>query len=142
MIYVKLNKEVKVKEFKTLSKTELWIWFSIMFLYFYGIYCRQYYSFLAGTTHSETQNRDVVDAIFGSPLLFYIVAKLRRWRHPGRMALVGFVIGMLTIFASTLFGGYAKGAADRAEWNEIVASIEVFDSKLGASLKGTSKNPF
>jgi hypothetical protein len=53
------TKEVKVKEFKTPSQTELWIWISILCLSYYGIYISQYYSTLEGTTHSETQSRNI-----------------------------------------------------------------------------------
>ena len=103
----------------------------LLFLCLAGVFESQYYAYIDGITQSEAQTRNVGSAILGLPFWAYIVARMRRWRRPGRIALGGFLAGLVTLFAASAAGGYTKGT----EMTNILASIERLDPALAARLK-------
>jgi hypothetical protein len=42
----------------------------------------------------------------------YVIARLRRWRHPWRVALGSLLAGVVTLFAGAATGGYIKGTPE------------------------------
>lgn len=121
----------KIKEYKTPSRTELAIWLTLLFLCLAGVFLSQYYAHIEGATQTQAQNRNVGSATLGLAFWAYLIARMRRWRRPGSIALGGFVAGLITLFVASAAGGYSKGA----EMKEILASIERFDPELSARLK-------
>lgn len=119
------------KECRTPSRTELAIWLSLLFFILADVFLSQYYTYIEGATQTQAQNRNVVSATLGLAFWAYLIARVKRWRRPGRIALGGFVAGLVTLFVASAAGGYTKGA----ELREILASIERFDPKLAARLK-------
>ena len=124
----------KEKEYRTPSRTELATWLTLLFLVLAGTFLAQYYAYIEGTTQTEAQNRNVGSATLGLAFWMYVIARVRRWRRPWRVALGGFVAGLVTLFAASATGGYTKGV----EMREAVASIERFDPALAARLKAGS----
>jgi hypothetical protein len=121
----------KEKEYKTPSRTELAIWLTLLFLCLAGVFLSQYYAYIEGTTQTQAQNTNVGSATLGLAFWAYLIARVRRWRRPGRIALGGFVAGLVTLFLASAVGGYTKGT----EMTDILASIERFDPALAARLK-------
>ena len=127
----------KAKEYRTPSKTELAIWLLLLFLCLAGVFMSQYYAYVEGTSQSDAQSRNVGSATLGLAFWAYVIARVRRWRRPGRIALGGFVAGLVTLFVASAVGGYAKGT----EMNEVLASIERFDPAVAVRLKAGTGAP-
>lgn len=124
----------KKKEYRTPSRTELVIWLTLLFLCLVGVFSSQYYAYYAyieGITQTQAHNRNVGSATLGLAFWTYVIARVRRWRRPGRIALGGFVAGLVTLFVASAAVGHTKGA----EMREVLASIEQFDPELAARLK-------
>ncbi|HKB60510.1 MAG TPA: DUF6804 family protein [Gallionellaceae bacterium] len=122
---------VKEKEYRTPSRTERALWLILLFLLLAGVFMDQYFAYIAGTAQAEAQNRNIGSATFGLLFWAYIIARVRRWRRPGRIALGCFVAGLVTLFVASAAGGFTQAR----EMNEAFASIERFDPALAARLK-------
>ena len=127
----------RIKEYRTPSRTELAVWLTLLILCLAGFYLSQYYAYIEGSTQTVAQNRNVGSATLGLAFWAYLIARVRRWRRPGRIALSGFVAGLVTLFVASAAGGYTKGT----EMNGILASIERFDPALAARMKADTDAP-
>lgn len=103
----------------------------LLFLTLAGVFLSQYYAYMEGTTQSQAQSRNVGSATLGLAFWGYIVARLRRWRRPWRVALGGFLAGLATLFAASATGGYFKGV----ETNKVLTSIGQYDPSTTRSLR-------
>ena len=121
----------KERVYRTPSRTELAIWLTLLFLCLAGVFMSQYYAYIDGASQSDVQTRNVGSATLGLAFWAYVIARVRRWRRPGRIALGGFLAGLVTLFVASAVGGYTKGA----EMTDSLASIEQFDPALAARLK-------
>lgn len=126
----------KERVYRTPSRAELTIWLMLLFLCLAGVFMSQYYAYIDGTSQSEAQSRNVGSATLGLAFWAYVIARVSRWRRPGRIALGGFLAGVVTLFVASAAGGYTKGA----EMKGILASIERFDPALAARLKAGSSD--
>ncbi len=120
----------KEMEYRSPSRTELAIWLALLLLILVGVFLSQYDAYVEGVTQTSAQNRNVGSATIGLAFWTYIIARAKRWRRPGRLALGGFVAGLVTLFVASTAGGYTKGS----EMREILASIERFDPELASKL--------
>ena len=119
------------QEYRAPSRTELAIWLTLLFLVLVSFALSQYHAYIEGTTQTQAQNGNVGSATLGLAFWAYLIARLRHWPRPGRIALGGFVAGLATLFLASVAGGYSKGA----EMRETLASIERFDPALAERLK-------
>ena len=122
----------KNKECRTPSRMEMAAWLALLILVLAGVFMSQYDGYLEGTSQSTAHARAVVSAMLGLAFWGYVIARVRRWRRPGRVALGSLLAGLVAVVAGPMAGGYIRGT----ETKEDVASIERFDPRLAARLRG------
>jgi hypothetical protein len=128
----------KEKEYRMPSRTELATLLTLLFLFLASIFISQYYASYGGATQTDAQNRNVGSATLGLAFWMYVIARVKHWRRPWRIALSGFVLSLATLFAASVGGVYTKGVERREVIASVERSIERFDPALAARLKADS----
>jgi len=128
---------VRVREHQTPSSTELALWMLLLALSLAGGFLGQYYALLEGTTQDLAHRNIVGTATLGLAFWAYVIARLRRWRRPGRIALGCFLSGVVMVLAAMAAAGYTNGSETR----DVLASIGRFDPALEARLRAGHDSP-
>lgn len=119
------------REYRTPSPTEQALWLTFLFIILAGVYLSLYSAYIGETTQTQDQGRTMGSATIGLAFWTYVLARVKRWRRPGLIALATSMAGLVTVVVASAASGYTKAG----EMRDILASIERFDPALAARLK-------
>jgi hypothetical protein len=128
---------VKERQYRSPSKPEIALWLILFALCLAGAALSQFYGVPEGATESQKQahSTQVGSVTVGLAFWGYVVARLSRWRRPGRVALGSFLAGLVTVVLASVAGGHARGTERNAEMSAVVDQIGQFDPALAARLR-------
>lgn len=128
---------VKVRQYRSPSWPEVALWLILLALCLVGAALTQFYGTPEGATEAQKQahSTQVGSMTVGLAFWGYVVARLSRWRRPGRVALGSFLAGLATLVLASMAGGYARGTEQKAEMSAVVDQIGQFDPALAARLR-------
>lgn len=128
---------VKARQYRTPSKPEIALWLILLALCLAGAALTQFYGVPEGAVESQKQAHSTLvgSMTFGLAFWGYVVARMSRWRRPGRVALGSFLAGLLAVVLASVAGGYARGTERNAEMSAVVDQIGQFDPALAARLR-------
>ena len=133
----------KVRAYRTPTVSERVLWCTLLVLCLAGAFLSQYAGIPADATEAQKQahNQQTGSVTFGLAFWGYLVARLSRWRRPGRVALGSFLAGLVTVLAGAAAGGYARGTERNDEMSGVLVQIGQFDPALEARFRAGKGEP-
>ena len=129
--------------YRTPGRPEVALWLILLALALGGAFSAQFYGVSEGATEAQKQAdaRAIGSVTLGFAFWGYLVARLSRWRRPGRVALGSFLAGLLTVFIGAAAGGYVRESETNSAMNGALVQIGQFDPALEARLRAGKDSP-
>ena len=111
---------VKPLEYNDAGTAESIFWFVIACLFFATVFM----STFGSPSTSPAGGTTTVGWTLGAAFWFFIIARIRRFRRPGRLALYGFLISFLTLVAGYATSAYYRGKEQSLAFEEAWSTIK------------------